>query len=159
LRSRSRCHEHFIRHERQTATDARSLENSTQKLTENLAVWGTQVGLKVLGAIVLWVFGRRLIHFAAGALLVILRPFKAGDVAQLHGAVDHNAALRLLKERIAKIPNVRTDPAPVVEIREFTAFGPRRRCDRSATTRIAGSFFSTAIESSRTLSARPTSPH
>jgi small conductance mechanosensitive channel len=216
---------------------------------ENLTVWGTQVGLKVLGAIVLWVIGRRLIHFAvglmsrglqkqpidttlvgflcsavsvtlnivlivallgffgvettsfaallagaglaigtawsgllanfaAGAFLVILRPFKAGDfvqaggvtgtvdevglfvttintpdnirtfvgnnaifagnvqnfsanpyrrvdlVAQLHGAVDHNAAIRLLKERIAKIPNVRTDPAPVVEIQEFTAFGP-----------------------------------
>lgn len=207
------------------------------------------MGLKVLGAIVLWVIGRRLIHFgggmmarglkkqpidstlvgflclavsvtlnvvlivgllgffgvettsfaallagaglaigtawsgllanfAAGAFLVILRPFKAGDfvqaggvtgtveevglfvttintpdnirtfvgnntifagtiqnfsanpfrrvdlVAQLHGSVDHNAAIRLLKERIAKIPNVKTDPAPVIEIQEFTAYGP-----------------------------------
>jgi len=218
-------------------------------LSQNLTVWGTQIGFKVLGAIALWIIGRRLIHFgvdlmmrglrkqpidqtiitfigstvsvllniilivallgffgvettsfaallagaglaigtawsgllanfAAGVFLIILRPFKVGDfitvggvtgtvdevglfvttlntpdnirtfignnkvfsdiiqnysanpyrrvdlVAQLHGAVDHNAAIKLLKDRLAKIPNVKGDPAPVVEIQEFTAFGP-----------------------------------
>jgi small-conductance mechanosensitive channel len=52
-------------------------------------------------------------------------PYRRVDlVAQLHGSVDHNAAIRLLKERLGKIANVKTDPAPVVEIQEFTAFGP-----------------------------------
>jgi small conductance mechanosensitive channel len=117
-------------------------------------------------------------NFAAGIFLMILRPFKAGDfvsaggvtgtieevglfvttintpdnirsfvgngkiladtvqnfsanpfrrvdlVAQLNGAVDHAAAIRLLRERVAKVPNVLADPAPVVEIQEFTSFGP-----------------------------------
>lgn len=119
-----------------------------------------------------------LANFAAGIFLMILRPFKAGDfvtaggvtgtieeiglftttmstpdnirtfvgngkilaetlqnfsanpfrrvdlVAQLNGAADHAAAIRLLRERVARIPNVLKDPAPVVEILEFTSFGP-----------------------------------
>jgi small conductance mechanosensitive channel len=119
-----------------------------------------------------------LANFAAGAFLIVLRPFKVGDVvsaggvtgtvaeiglfgtvintpdnvrtvvgnnaifsatiqnfsanpyrrvdlvAQLHGSVDHRAATTLLQERLRKIPNVKADPAPVVEIQEFTAFGP-----------------------------------
>ena len=223
--------------------------NNLQTLTQSLTLWGTQIGLKVLGAVALWIIGRRLIHlgvdlmtrglrkqpidqtivgfiastvtvtltvvlivallgffgvettsfaallagaglaigtawsgllanFAAGVFLIILRPFKVGDfihaggitgtveevglfvttmntpdnirtfvgnnkvfsdniqnfsanpfrrvdlVAQLNGSVDHNAAIKLLKERLGKIANVKTDPAPVVEIQEFTAFGP-----------------------------------
>jgi small conductance mechanosensitive channel len=45
-------------------------------------------------------------------------------VAQLNHRVDHKAAIRLLKERIAKIPNVASDPAPDVEILEFNLAGP-----------------------------------
>jgi small conductance mechanosensitive channel len=45
-------------------------------------------------------------------------------VAQLaHGAV-HEDAIQRLKARIAVIPNVKKDPAPVVEILEFTMAGP-----------------------------------
>jgi hypothetical protein len=43
---------------------------------------------------------------------------------QLNHGVDHNAAVRLLKERLAQIPNVRRDPAPDVEILEFNLAGP-----------------------------------
>jgi small conductance mechanosensitive channel len=117
-------------------------------------------------------------NFAAGAFMIVLRPIKAGDfvtvagvtgtvkeiglfvtaintlenvltivgnnkifadtiqnysantyrrvdrVAQLNHAVDHNAAIRLLKERLAKIPNVKTDPPPDVEILDFNLAGP-----------------------------------
>jgi small conductance mechanosensitive channel len=120
-----------------------------------------------------------LANFAAGVFLMILRPFKAGDfvtaggvtgtveeiglfattvntpdnvrtfvgnnkilsdtvqnfstnayrrvdlVAQLASSVDHTAAIRLLRERVSKIPHVLVDPAPVLEILEFTAFGPK----------------------------------
>jgi small conductance mechanosensitive channel len=119
-----------------------------------------------------------LANFAAGAFLMVLRPFKVGDVvsaagvtgavaeiglfgtvintpdnirtvignnailsttiqnysanpyrrvdlvAQLHGSVDVGAAIALLTNRLRAIPNVKTDPAPVVEIQEFTPFGP-----------------------------------
>ena len=119
-----------------------------------------------------------LANFAAGAFLIVLRPFKAGDfitaggvtgtvkevglfvttintldnvftivgnnkifadniqnfsanpyrrvdlVAQLNHVVDHKTAIRLLKERLAKIPNVASAPAPDVEILEFNLAGP-----------------------------------
>lgn len=119
-----------------------------------------------------------LANFAAGAFLIVLRPFKAGDfitaggvtgtvkevglfvtsintldnvltiignnkiladniqnfsanpyrrvdlVAQLNHTVDHKAAIRLLKERLAKIPNVVASPAPDVEILSFNLAGP-----------------------------------
>jgi small conductance mechanosensitive channel len=53
-------------------------------------------------------------------------PYRRVDlVAQLAGSVDHNAAVRILRERVAKIPNALADPAPVIEIQEFTAFGPK----------------------------------
>ncbi len=209
----------------------------------------TQVGLKILGAAVLWFVGRRLIHFtgsilakalarqsldatiagyikstvtvllnialvvallgffgvetttfaallaaggvaigvawsgllanfAAGVFIVILRPFKAGDfvtaggvtgtishiglfgtsidtpdnvqtlvgnnrilsdniqnfssnpyrrvdlLAQLDHEADHNLAIRILKDRLAKIPNVIQTPAPEVDILQFTMAGP-----------------------------------
>jgi small conductance mechanosensitive channel len=134
-----------------------------------LAAAGVAIGLAWSGL---------LANFAAGAFLIVLRPFKAGDfitaggitgtvkeiglfvttintldnvftivgnnkifsdniqnfsansyrrvdlVAQLNHRVDHKAAIRLLKERIAKIPNVASDPAPDVEILEFNLAGP-----------------------------------
>ncbi|HEU0121524.1 MAG TPA: mechanosensitive ion channel family protein [Bryobacteraceae bacterium] len=119
-----------------------------------------------------------LANFAAGVFLVILRPFKVGDfvsvggvtgtvseiglfattiqtpenvstfvgnnkiftdtiqnfstnsfrrvdrTAQLHGAVDANAAIGLLKEKLLTIPNVAATPGPEVEILDFNLMGP-----------------------------------
>ena len=119
-----------------------------------------------------------LANFAAGAFLIVLRPFKVGDfvtaggvtgtvmeiglfgsvintpdnvrtiignnkifsdtiqnfsatphrrvdlAAQLNHSVDHKTAIRLLKERLSKIPNVLADPAPTVEILEANLAGP-----------------------------------
>ena len=45
-------------------------------------------------------------------------------VAQLSGAADHAAAIRILRERVAKIPHVEATPAPDVEILQFTPLGP-----------------------------------
>jgi small conductance mechanosensitive channel len=45
--------------------------------------------------------------------------------ATINHAVDHRVAIRLLKERLAQIPNVLTTPAPVVEILQLTAAGPQ----------------------------------
>jgi small conductance mechanosensitive channel len=45
-------------------------------------------------------------------------------LAQLHNAVDHAAAIRVLKERLRKIPNVATAPPPDVEILQFNPLGP-----------------------------------
>ena len=134
-----------------------------------LAAAGVAIGLAWSGL---------LANFAAGAFLIVLRPFKAGDfitaggitgtvkeiglfvttintldnvftivgnnkifsdniqnfsanpfrrvdlVAQLNHAVDHKAAIYILKERLAKIPNVVTTPAPDVEILTFNLAGP-----------------------------------
>jgi small conductance mechanosensitive channel len=44
--------------------------------------------------------------------------------AQLNHSVDHDTAIGLLKERLAKIPNVSSNPAPDVEILEFNLAGP-----------------------------------
>ncbi len=44
--------------------------------------------------------------------------------ATINHTVDHRVAVRLLKERLAQIPNVLTTPAPVVEILQFTPAGP-----------------------------------
>ena len=44
--------------------------------------------------------------------------------AQLNHSVDHNRAIQLLKERLPKIANVKTDPAPDVEVLEFNLAGP-----------------------------------
>jgi small conductance mechanosensitive channel len=119
-----------------------------------------------------------LANFAAGAFIMVLRPFKVGDFvtaggttgtikeiglfvtaintpdnvlalvgnnkifsdtiqnfshnpyrrvdlkAQLAHSVDHNEAIRLLKERLGKIANVTADPAPDVEVLEFNFNGP-----------------------------------
>ncbi|AUT02981.1 mechanosensitive ion channel protein MscS [Nostoc sp. CENA543] len=118
-----------------------------------------------------------LANFAAGAFLMIFRPFKAGDLisaagvtgtvaeiglftttintldnvmtivannkifsdnienfsanpyrrvdlkAQIHHSVDHNEAIRLLKQRISQIPHVLNNPAPDVEILDFNLAG------------------------------------
>ncbi len=117
-------------------------------------------------------------NFAAGAFLVVLRPFKVGDFvsiggvtgtvreiglfstsldtpdnvltvvgnnkifsdtiqnftanpfrrvdlkAQLAGSTDAAAAIALLRERVAAIPNVLEEPKVDVEILEFTLVGP-----------------------------------
>lgn len=117
-------------------------------------------------------------HFAAGAFLIVLRPFKVGDFvsvagvtgtvreiglfattldtpdgvyttignnkvfaeiiqnytsnpfrrvdlkAQLAGSTDPAAAIALLKEKIASIPNVLPTPAVDVELLEFNLVGP-----------------------------------
>lgn len=117
-------------------------------------------------------------NFAAGVFLMVLRPFKVGDMitaagvtgdvkeiglfvttvdtadnirnfvangkifndtiqnyttnthrrvdlkAQLAHSVDPRQAMPKLRERLAKIPNVLTDPAPSVELLEFNAMGP-----------------------------------
>jgi small conductance mechanosensitive channel len=44
--------------------------------------------------------------------------------ATINHSVDHRVATRLLKERLAQIPNVLTTPAPVVEILQLTPAGP-----------------------------------
>ncbi|HEY9621136.1 MAG TPA: mechanosensitive ion channel family protein [Crinalium sp.] len=118
-----------------------------------------------------------LANFAAGAFLIVFRPFKLGDficaggvtgtveeigifsttintpdnvltivgnnklladniqnfsanpyrrvdlVAQLNGSVDPQAAIALLREKLAQIPNVMPSPAPTVEILEFNLAG------------------------------------
>jgi small conductance mechanosensitive channel len=117
-------------------------------------------------------------NFAAGVFLVILRPFKLGDfvsaggatgtvqaiglfgttlntpdnvltivgnskifsdtiqnfsaneyrrvdlMAQLSHGADHEAAIRMLKEGLKRIPNVLPSPAPDVEILQFNLAGP-----------------------------------
>ncbi|GGP21447.1 mechanosensitive ion channel family protein [Silvimonas iriomotensis] len=119
-----------------------------------------------------------LANFAAGAFIIVLRPFKVGDFvtvagvtgtikeiglfvtavntpdnvltlignnkifgdviqnytvnefrrvdlkAQLAGSTDHAAAIALLKQKIAAIPNVIPEPAVDVEILEFNLVGP-----------------------------------
>ena len=123
-------------------------------------------------------WGGMLSNFAAGVFLVIFRPFKTGDfvsaagvtgtiheigmfassidtpdnvrtivgnnkiitdtiqnfstnpyrrvdlTAQLAHGVDVKDAVAMLKDRIAKIPNVLAQPAPDVEILQFTLAGP-----------------------------------
>jgi small conductance mechanosensitive channel len=148
-------------------------------LTTSLALWGTQLALKVLGALVLWLVGRRLIalgvdlvqralrrqaieptvlpyigaaisvalnvalivailgyfgvetttfaaliaaagiaigaawsgllaNFAAGAFLLILRPFKVGDLIQAAGVLGTVEEIGLFVTTINTLDNVRT---------------------------------------------------
>jgi small conductance mechanosensitive channel len=52
-------------------------------------------------------------------------PFRRVDLlAQLDNSVNHVEAIRLLKARVARIPNVVTAPAPDIEILTFTPLGP-----------------------------------
>lgn len=52
-------------------------------------------------------------------------PYRRVDlVAQLNHGVNHQEAIRVLRERIMNIPNVVTSPAPDLEILEFNLAGP-----------------------------------
>ena len=52
-------------------------------------------------------------------------PYRRVDlVAQLDNSVSHTDAIRLLKERLRRIPNVAAEPVPDVEILTFTPLGP-----------------------------------
>ena len=52
-------------------------------------------------------------------------PYRRVDlVAQLDNSVSHAEAIRLLKERLGRIPNLVAAPAPDVEILTFTPLGP-----------------------------------
>jgi len=52
-------------------------------------------------------------------------PYRRVDlVAQLDNSVSHTDAIRLLKERLRRIPNVVAEPVPDVEILTFTPLGP-----------------------------------
>lgn len=53
-------------------------------------------------------------------------PYRRVDLtATINNAVDHRQAIQLLKERLARIPNVLPTPAPDVEILQFTPEGPQ----------------------------------
>ena len=53
-------------------------------------------------------------------------PYRRVDLtATINNTVDHRAAIRLLKERLARIPNVLATPAPDVDILQFTPAGPQ----------------------------------
>lgn len=134
-----------------------------------LAAGGVAIGIAWSGL---------LANFAAGVFIVILRPFKVGDfvtaggvtgtishiglfgttidtpdnvqtlvgnnkilsdniqnfssnpyrrvdlLAQLDHGSDHNLAISMLKDRLAKIPNVIQVPAPEVDILQFNMAGP-----------------------------------
>lgn len=45
-------------------------------------------------------------------------------VAQLNHGVNHQDAIRILRERLANVPNVLSSPAPDIEILDFTLAGP-----------------------------------
>jgi small conductance mechanosensitive channel len=52
-------------------------------------------------------------------------PYRRVDLtATINNAVDHRTAIPLLRERLARIPNVLTEPAPTVDILQFTPAGP-----------------------------------
>ena len=52
-------------------------------------------------------------------------PYRRVDlVAQFHNAVDHVSATRVLRERLSKIPNIVSTPAPDIEILQFNPLGP-----------------------------------
>jgi small conductance mechanosensitive channel len=53
-------------------------------------------------------------------------PYRRVDLtATIAGTVDHHQAIRLLKDRLARIPNVLSNPAPDVDILQFTPAGPQ----------------------------------
>ena len=52
-------------------------------------------------------------------------PYRRVDLtALISNQVDHHRAIRLLKERLAKVPNVIATPTPDVDILQFTPAGP-----------------------------------
>jgi small conductance mechanosensitive channel len=54
-----------------------------------------------------------------------VNPYRRVDlVAQLSQQTDHKEAIDLLKTKLKQIPNVISDPTPIVEILEFNPHGP-----------------------------------
>src|SRR5262245_28259179 len=65
------------------------------------------------------VFSETIQNFSANA-------YRRVDLtATINNAVDHQRAIHLLKERLARIPNVLATPAPDVDILQFTPAGPQ----------------------------------
>lgn len=55
-----------------------------------------------------------------------VNPYRRVDLTAVIGnSVDHREAIRLLKQRLATIPNVLTTPAPDVDVLQFTPAGPQ----------------------------------
>ena len=53
-------------------------------------------------------------------------PYRRVDLtAIINNAVDHRQAIRILKEGLARIPNVLATPAPDVDLLQFTPAGPQ----------------------------------
>jgi len=134
--------------------------------------------LAALGLAIGTAWGGLLANFAAGAFLVVLRPFKVGDqitaggvtgkveeiglfvttintlenvrtfignnrifsdnihnytanpyrrvdcIARLDLRFDYDTTISMIKERVSKVPNVLSEPEPVIGIDRFTALGP-----------------------------------
>src|SRR5262245_30138119 len=52
-------------------------------------------------------------------------PYRRVDLtATISNSVDHRDAIRVIKQRLAAIPNVLTSPAPDVDVMQFTPAGP-----------------------------------
>lgn len=52
-------------------------------------------------------------------------PYRRVDLtATISNAVDHTLAIRILKERVTRVPNVLPSPAPDVDVLQFTPAGP-----------------------------------
>jgi small conductance mechanosensitive channel len=55
-----------------------------------------------------------------------VNPYRRVDLtAIINNAVDHRAAIQLLKRRLAEVPNVLPSPAPDVDVLQFTPAGPQ----------------------------------
>jgi len=53
-------------------------------------------------------------------------PYRRVDLtATISSTVDHHQAIRLLKDRLTRVPNVLSSPAPDVDILQFTPAGPQ----------------------------------
>ena len=64
------------------------------------------------------IFGDTIQNFSAN-------PYRRVDLtATINNAVDHRVAIDLLREKVARIPNVLATPPPDVDILQFTAAGP-----------------------------------
>jgi small conductance mechanosensitive channel len=73
-------------------------------------------------------------------------PYRRVDLtATINNAVDHRVAIRLLKQGLAGIPNVRSTPAPDVDVLQFTPAGPLLCVRRIAPTSTTGRCTSTRI--------------
>jgi small conductance mechanosensitive channel len=52
-------------------------------------------------------------------------PYRRVDLtATINNSVDHREAIRLIKQRLASVPNVLSSPAPDVDVLQFTPAGP-----------------------------------